>query len=132
MPLEEDLEFTFIEDEDELLRIVAGKLCENKVIGWMQKSRMGLSALGNKILNSFRKKYKNSNEKIIREPYRPFAPAVTIEDFEKFFDVPKKRERVGIPELYMLSICQVKEMARIFTTITHVDGSARVQFVKKL
>ena len=125
------------EEEDELLKIVADRLCQNKVVGWMQgKAEWGPRALGNRsiLATPLGKNIKRIvNEKIkFREPYRPFAPAVTIENYEEFFDVPKRDEDVGIPELYMLSICKVKKKWREYLpAITHVDGSARVQFVKK-
>ncbi len=135
--LEEGLEFKFFENENELITIVAKKLSENKVIGWMQgKAEWGPRALGNRsiLATPLGKNIKRIvNEKIkFREAYRPFAPAVTIENYREFFDIPERKDDVGIPELYMLSICQVKDKWKEYLpAITHTDGSARVQLVRK-
>jgi carbamoyltransferase len=60
-----------------------------------------------------------------REWYRPFAPIVTAEGASKYFtsvaDIP-----------YMSVICYTREEYRdILPSITHVDGSARLQSVNK-
>ena len=57
-----------------------------------------------------------------REWYRPFAPAVCVEDVNKYFDLEGESP-------YMLKICQVT--TNKLPSITHVDNSARVQTVKQ-
>jgi carbamoyltransferase len=61
----------------------------------------------------------------MREAFRPFAPAVTLEQVDRWFDVPPMTE---LP--YMIIIVQVrKEHRAALPAITHVDGTARVQTV---
>ena len=60
-----------------------------------------------------------------REGFRPFAPAVSLEQVHQWFDVPAGRE---FP--YMIATVNVrKEHREQLPAITHVDGSARVQTV---
>jgi carbamoyltransferase len=61
----------------------------------------------------------------MREAFRPFAPAVTIEQVDHWFDVPPRTE---LP--YMITIVDVREAYRAqLPAITHVNGTARVQTV---
>ena len=58
-----------------------------------------------------------------REAFRPFAPAVTLEEVDRWFEVAPQIE---LP--YMIMIVNVREDYRgQLPAITHVDGSARVQ-----
>ncbi len=60
-----------------------------------------------------------------REAFRPFAPAVTIEEVHHWFDVPPM---VELP--YMIATVAVRDEHRVaLAAVTHVDGSARVQTV---
>jgi carbamoyltransferase len=60
-----------------------------------------------------------------REAFRPFAPAVTIEEVDRWFDVPAM---TALP--YMIATVSVRNEHRAaLPAITHVDGSARVQTV---
>lgn len=61
----------------------------------------------------------------MREAFRPFAPAVTVEQVDRYFDVPAGTE---LP--YMIMVVPVREPHRAeLPAVTHVDGSARVQTV---
>jgi carbamoyltransferase len=61
----------------------------------------------------------------MREAFRPFAPAVTLEEVHRWFEVEPGTE---LP--YMIMIVNVREEHRAsLPAITHVDGSARVQTV---
>jgi carbamoyltransferase len=61
----------------------------------------------------------------MREAFRPFAPAVTIEQVHQWFDVPPRTE---LP--YMIITADVREEHRAhLPAVTHVNGSARVQTV---
>jgi carbamoyltransferase len=63
----------------------------------------------------------------MREAFRPFAPAVTLEQAPKWFEVEP-----GIELPYMIVIENVREPYRAqLPAVTHVDGSARVQTVSK-
>jgi carbamoyltransferase len=61
----------------------------------------------------------------LREAFRPFAPAVSLEEVDRWFDVPSGTE---LP--YMIVNVQVRSPYRAeLPAVTHVDGSARVQTV---
>jgi carbamoyltransferase len=113
-------------DEATLCRDVAQAIFENKTIGWFQgRMEFGPRALGNRsiignaafagmkdILNLRIKK---------REPFRPFAPIVLEEKVSTYFDLEIKSP-------YMLLAPVVRDQMRAkVPSITHVDGTARVQ-----
>jgi carbamoyltransferase len=58
-----------------------------------------------------------------RESFRPFAPAVTEEAFDEWFD--------GVRDPYMLVTCRVRADRTPLPSVTHVDGSARTQAVSR-
>jgi carbamoyltransferase len=61
----------------------------------------------------------------MREAFRPFAPAVAIEEAAKWFDVERGTE---LP--YMITIVDVRHEYRSeLPAITHVNGTARLQTV---
>jgi carbamoyltransferase len=58
-----------------------------------------------------------------REGFRPFAPAVPLEDADRFFEDAR-------PSPFMLFAFRVRPEARaLLGAVTHVDGTARVQTV---
>ena len=58
-----------------------------------------------------------------REPFRPLAPVVRLEDLGRFVDAP-------IPSPFMLLTFPVREDARaLVPAVVHADGSARFQSV---
>ncbi len=60
-----------------------------------------------------------------REAFRPFAPAVSIEEVDRWFDVPPA---TALP--YMIFTVDVRaERRAALPAITHINGSARVQTV---
>jgi carbamoyltransferase len=60
-----------------------------------------------------------------REAFRPFAPACTVEEAHRWFEVAP-----GAEFPYMISIVQVRpEVRNLLPAITHVNGSARLQTV---
>jgi carbamoyltransferase len=63
----------------------------------------------------------------MREAFRPFAPAVALEQVHQWFEVPDGTE---LP--FMIMNVQVREEHRdSLPAITHVNGSARVQTVSE-
>ncbi|MGC2491229.1 carbamoyltransferase family protein [Candidatus Binatus sp.] len=104
---------------------------EGKVVAWYRgPMEFGPRALGNRSIladpsNPEMRDRVNAMVKK-REAFRPFAPAVTIEEIHRWFDVPPMR---SLP--YMIATVNVREEYRaMLPAITHVDGTARVQTVE--
>lgn len=101
-----------------------------KIIGILQgESEIGPRALGNRsiICDPSIKDMKDTlNSKVkFREWYRPFAPVCRLEDSEIYFNNVFESK-------YMSYAPTVKEQYReILPSITHIDGTARLQTVKK-
>ncbi|HIG98503.1 TPA: carbamoyltransferase [Candidatus Woesearchaeota archaeon] len=116
--------------EKELLRTVAKLVWDNKVVGWFQgRMEFGERALGNRSIlanpcNPEMRDILNLKVKH-REQFRPFAPVVTAEDAAKYFDAD-----VDVP--FMSFVYPVKEaMRKKLPAITHVDGTGRLQTIRK-
>jgi carbamoyltransferase len=112
----------------------AAKLvAEGKIVGWFQgRMELGPRALGNRsILGN--PGIKDMADKINvavkhREIWRPFAPAVPVDRASEYFEgVDKAHESP-----FMLHTFYVREKYRaLLPSITHVDGSSRIQTVSK-
>ncbi len=116
--------------EKELTKTVAKLLWENNVVGWFQgRMEFGERALGNRSIlanpcNPEMKDILNLKVKH-REQFRPFAPVITAEDTNKYFDAD-----IEVP--FMSFVYPVKEPKRkLLPAITHVDGSGRLQTIRK-
>ena len=133
---------------DKLLDFTTDQLVEGKAVGWFQnKMEFGPRALGGRsILGDARspEMQKKLNLKVkFRESFRPFAPAVLLEDVNEWFDLDAESP-------YMLLVGKVKESKLVEQTsnqklakgleklnivrskipaVTHVDNSARIQTV---
>tara|TARA_Y100000034_G_scaffold127174_1_gene179588 strand:+ start:1028 stop:2716 length:1689 start_codon:yes stop_codon:yes gene_type:complete len=107
---------------------LASLICKNKIVGVIKgRYEIGPRALGNRsiLCNSQNKEMRDIlNHKVKhREWYRPFAPVCTAEDSSKYFTNTK-----DIP--YMSVICYTRDQYREhLPSITHVDGSCRLQTV---
>ncbi len=136
--------------EDELYKRTAEKIADGNAIGWMQgRMEFGPRALGARsILGDPRnpEMQKKLNLKIkYRESFRPFAPSVLAEDYQKYFKAdhispymlmvhPVQEEiRHPLPEGYHDMDIKSKLYVNRSTlpAITHIDFSARVQTVHK-
>ena len=143
-------DYKYFENFDKMLSVVSKKIAEGNVVGWFQdRMEFGPRALGNRsILGDPRnpEMQKMINLKIkFREGFRPFAPAVLLEDVDKYFTS-------GIPSFYMLFVFLLQDEYRKllpeeyydmnlseklnhlrsdFPAITHVDFTSRVQTVDK-
>ena len=111
-----------------LCKEVAKLIKEGNIIGWFQgRTEFGARALGNRSIlgNPHLEDIRDRINKVVkkREMFRPFAPSVTIEDYQKYFlseeDVP-----------YMNQVVKVKKGVNI-PSVTHVDNSARIQTLKR-
>jgi carbamoyltransferase len=124
-----------IGDEERIVERAVDALAAGKVIGWFNgRFEWGPRALGNRsiLADPGRADMKDIvNTKIkFREPYRPFAPSVLVEEAERFFDLPDAKRHY--PARFMLYVTPVKDGAREqLPAITHVDGSARLQTVDR-
>ncbi|KPK42623.1 MAG: hypothetical protein AMJ78_01735, partial [Omnitrophica WOR_2 bacterium SM23_29] len=60
-----------------------------------------------------------------REEFRPFAPSITVEDADKFFESIKVSP-------FMLFVIKAKDIAKQkIPAVVHIDGTSRVQTVSK-
>lgn len=105
-------------------------LHQGNIIGWFQGAmEIGPRALGNRsiLADPTRKDMKDriNAEVKHREAYRPFAPSVPAEAMGDYFN-----SEIEAP--FMLKVCDVlPEKRETLPAITHVDGSARMQTVRK-
>jgi carbamoyltransferase len=131
----ENIPYNRIENDEKLFERVTDHLQNGKVIGWFQgRFEWGPRALGNRsiIADARRTDMKDIvNVKIkFREPFRPFAPSVLAEKAEEYFVLDDAAKHY--PARYMLYVVDVRENKReVLPAITHVDGTGRLQTVKK-
>jgi carbamoyltransferase len=114
----------------EMCSAAADRIARGEVIAWHQgRMEFGPRALGNRsiLADPGRPEMRDRVNALVkkREGFRPFAPAVTLETVQEWFDVTPGTE---LP--YMILIVGVRERHRAsLPAVTHVDGSARVQTV---
>jgi carbamoyltransferase len=122
-----DLRFLRL-DEDALCRRVAALIHDDLIVGWFQgRMEFGPRALGGRSIlanpcSPNMKDILNARVKF-REEFRPFAPAVIEEAAPDYFNLDG-------PSPFMLLTPLVRpERAAGIPSVTHVDGTARVQTV---
>ncbi len=113
--------------DEELISTTASLIRGNNVIGWFEgRMEFGPRALGARsIIADPRNKenWQKVNLKIkYRESFRPFAPAVLLEESKNYFDLDCESP-------YMLLVAHVKRDD--IPAVTHVDRSARVQTITR-
>jgi len=102
---------------------VVEELLNNKVCGVANgRAEFGPRALGNRsLLGDPRYDIKDTiNDIKRRQKFRPFAPAILEEYADEYFEGPMNE--------YMQFVAKAKHD---YSSVTHVDGTARVQLVKK-
>ena len=131
---ESDLDYKFFKSQDDLTKTVSKMISEGKVIGWFQgRFEWGPRSLGARsiIADPRREEMKNIvNTKIkFREPFRPFAPSILLENVHDYFELEEKDEY--LTEQFMLRVAKIKENMR--EKIPSVDhfGTGRLQAVSK-
>jgi carbamoyltransferase len=130
-----NISFERLEDEDKLLSRVVDALEKGRVVGWAQgRFEWGPRALGHRsiLADPRRPEMKDLvNTKIkYREPFRPFAPSVLVERAEDYFVLPEASRHY--PARFMLYVVDVKADKRpAVPAITHVDGTGRLQTVRR-
>jgi carbamoyltransferase len=113
-----------------VIHAAAERIRRGEVIGWYRgRMEFGPRALGNRSILAD-PGHPEMRDRInamvkMREAFRPFAPAVSIEQVDRWFDVAP---RTSLP--YMIATVIVRpEHRAALPAVTHVDGSARVQTV---
>ena len=123
-----------LKDNKELIKEAARLIYEDKVVGWFQgRMEWGPRALGARSIlsNPTNPKMQDIlNLKVKhREKFRPFAPVVCIEDAQTYFECDKP---IPKPTDYMLMVYPIREKWRKkIPAVTHVDGSGRLQTIKR-
>lgn len=119
--------FSTVEDACES---AAEMIAQSKIVAWYRgRMEFGPRALGNRSIlgNPSDPMMRDRINSLIkkRESFRPFAPAVTIEQASRWFDIPPQAEYP-----YMITTAQVRtDYREELPAVTHVDGSARIQTV---
>ncbi len=121
---------TKIENEDELCKLTAKEIADGKVVGWFQgRLEWGPRALGNRsiVCDPRRRDMKDIlNSKIKRrESFKPFAPSIHLEATAEYFET-------DYPDPFMLKVYKIRPEKRdIIPAVTHVDGTGRLQTVRR-
>jgi carbamoyltransferase len=117
---------------DQLIDQTVQRLLDGKVVGWFQgRFEWGPRALGQRSIladprRADMKDLVNSKVKF-REPFRPFAPSVTLEATERYFDLPCPETH--LPARFMLLVTPVKkDREGEIPAVNHL-GTARIQVV---
>jgi carbamoyltransferase len=119
-------------DLDQTCSQAADLIARGHVLGWFRgRMEFGPRALGNRsiIADPGRPEMRARVNAMVkmREAFRPFAPAVSLEQVHQWFEVGPGTE---LP--YMIVTVDVRKPFRnALPAITHVNGSARVQTVSR-
>lgn len=118
----------FRDRESDLLTYVADRLAEGDVVGWLHgRMEFGPRALGARSIladpRGVGTRDRVNNKVKMRESFRPFAPAVLESEASQHFDIDH-------PSPFMLETHRVTSPINL-PSITHVDGSARIQTVNE-
>jgi len=113
---------------DKTIKQVSEFLAQGKIIAWYQgHGELGPRALGNRsiLINPLIKDAKQilNNRVKKREWFRPFGASILEEHTNKYFNFNDKSE-------YMLYVADVLDKDK-FSSITHADGTCRIQTVNK-
>lgn len=131
---ENSIKFSEFKSEKELTKFVSKLIYEDNVIGWFQGGmEWGPRALGSRSILSNPTNPKMQeilNLKVKhREKFRPFAPVVCEDDALKYFDCDSPIPR---PTDFMLMVYPIKkEWHKKIPAVTHVDGSGRLQTIRR-
>jgi carbamoyltransferase len=104
-------------------------LCDGKIIGWFDGgSELGPRALGQRsiLCDPRRPDGKETlNRRVkMREPFRPFAPAVILDEAKNWFEFDGTTQESP----FMLRVCEVNPQRKDeVPAIVHADGTGRLQ-----
>ncbi len=128
------IQYKTFQTDTELIEKTADLLAENNVIGWFQgRMEWGPRALGARSIlsnpcNPEMQAILNLKVKH-REKFRPFAPVVCADDAPTYFECD-----MPVPEAtdFMLMVYPIKkEWQSKIPAVTHVDGSGRLQTIRR-
>lgn len=130
------LDVEAVRNEDRRLEVMAQEIESGGVVAWYHgRSELGPRALGHRsILADPRKKglVRFINEHVKkRESFRPFAPTVLAEEASNWFDLGDNLCNDDVSP-FMSITTQVKQSKQAqIPAVTHVDGSSRLQTLRK-
>jgi len=143
------ISYSYLKDE-EIPEKVSDLIADQKVIGWFQgRMEFGPRALGSRsIIGDARspQMQETMNLKIkFRESFRPFAPSVTKERCNDYFDLDREspymllvaavnkkvRNELSNKDLNLSGLKKLHATRSHIPAVTHVDYSARIQTVSK-
>ncbi len=125
-----DIQVKDLESLEATCACAARLIADGRVIAWYRgRMEYGPRALGNRsiLADPGRPDMRDRINAMVkkREAFRPFAPACTVEDAHRWFDVAP-----GTQLPYMIMVVDVRpEVWDSLPAITHVNGSARLQTV---
>ncbi len=128
------IKYLTFKNDGELVKTTAKFISEDNVIGWFQgRMEWGPRALGSRSIlsNASNPKMQDIlNLKVKhREKFRPFAPVVCEDDALDYFECDQP---VPEPTDYMLMVYPiVEEKRKLIPAVTHVDGSGRLQSIRR-
>ncbi len=117
-------------DYNTIYKEIAKEIANGKIIAWVQgRAEFGPRALGNRsiLANPTLAEMKDKiNAKVkFREEFRPFAPSIMEEYAADYFE-----NYVATP--YMERVLKIKkEKQHLIPSVTHIDGTGRLQTVSK-
>lgn len=128
------IRYTEFKNKKELIKHTANLIFNHNVVGWFQgRMEWGPRALGSRSIlsNACNPKMQEIlNLKVKhREKFRPFAPVICEDDALKYFECDTP---IPLPTDFMLMVYPIKEeYHKRIPSVTHVDGSGRLQTIKR-
>ncbi|MDP2593477.1 MAG: carbamoyltransferase C-terminal domain-containing protein [bacterium] len=119
-----------VEKREDIAIEAARRIANGEIVGWFYGgSEYGPRALGNRsiLCDGRQKDMKDivNNRVKHREPWRPFAASVLLENVSEWFDIPDESP-------FMLLAAPVREEKRsLIPSVVHIDGTCRIQTVTK-
>ena len=136
--------------DQEIIKIISNELSNEKIVGWFQgRMEFGPRSLGCRSIIAdprSEKMQKKLNLKIkFRESFRPFAPAILLEEVNNYFNMKNRspymllvsdvsdkfRFEMTTDQKKLFGIDKLNVKRSIIPSVTHVDYSARIQTVEK-